>query len=389
MSATDTLVPAPVDGVGISKVTEYYLVSDSLTGVTASTSGWSTDVQTPTASNRYLWNYELVTYTDGSTSKTTPAVIGVYGDQGDKGDKGEKGAKIDMCKWESVPSTYRFYAGSDGEALHSVAYYNGLWYSCKITHIKGAHTNPQDDVAYNMGYWTVSEYTEFIATDLILARKIKAHEIEVDELTVKTLDTSGDGARVSILGGISDVYGAVNSLFPNIRFGVNDDGYAVMQYFDNEGRFLYDLGPTGISDLSVREENWLTSHRKYLGTDESSVIQAQEYIGVLYADGENVYQYVSQMVAGVIQDPANDGRFFSTRIKSSTYLLNGWYCQTARQGQTSEVYFQWTDAVEGLLPKDISEYNPPLTSGKTIHAKVLEYYEDGLLTRRQNVYWTD
>ena len=70
------------DGVGVSKVEEFYLLSNSLTGVTTSTSGWTTMVQTPTKNKRYLWNYEKITYTDGKSVSTTPQVIGMYSEDG-------------------------------------------------------------------------------------------------------------------------------------------------------------------------------------------------------------------------------------------------------------------------------------------------------------------
>ena len=76
-------------GKGIKGIVEYYAVSSSNTAVPTS---WSTTVPTLTATNKYLWNYEVVTYTDNSTVSTTKRVIGVYGDKGDKGEKGETGA---------------------------------------------------------------------------------------------------------------------------------------------------------------------------------------------------------------------------------------------------------------------------------------------------------
>lgn len=70
------------NGVGVSKVEEFYLISSSKIGITISTSGWTATVQTPTKDKRYLWNYEKVTYTDGSVTQTTPAVIGMYSEDG-------------------------------------------------------------------------------------------------------------------------------------------------------------------------------------------------------------------------------------------------------------------------------------------------------------------
>ena len=69
-------------GVGIDHITEYYLATSDATGVTTSTDGWTNSVQSVTMVNKYLWNYEVVTYTDSSTFPTTPCIIGVYGDSG-------------------------------------------------------------------------------------------------------------------------------------------------------------------------------------------------------------------------------------------------------------------------------------------------------------------
>lgn len=71
------------DGKGIRSITEYYLATSASSGVTTSTSGWGTTVQPITATKKYLWNYEVITYTDSSTSTSTPCIIGVYGDKGD------------------------------------------------------------------------------------------------------------------------------------------------------------------------------------------------------------------------------------------------------------------------------------------------------------------
>lgn len=85
----DTGAAGPT-GVGIKSITEYYAVST--TNTTAPTS-WVTSIPTLTASNKYLWNYETVTYTNNSTVSTSKRVIGVYGDKGAKGDTGAKGDK--------------------------------------------------------------------------------------------------------------------------------------------------------------------------------------------------------------------------------------------------------------------------------------------------------
>ncbi|MEQ3230721.1 phage tail spike protein [Fusicatenibacter saccharivorans] len=81
------------NGKSIGSITNYYLATPSASGVTASTSGWTTSVQSVSASKKYLWNYEVVKYTDGTVASTTaPCIIGSYGDTGSKGDKGDTGS---------------------------------------------------------------------------------------------------------------------------------------------------------------------------------------------------------------------------------------------------------------------------------------------------------
>lgn len=76
------------DGVGIKSITKYYLASEKSTGITTSSSGWSTTKQDMTDVKKYLWSYEVYAYTDGSPTKTTPVIIGVHGQNGADGDSG-------------------------------------------------------------------------------------------------------------------------------------------------------------------------------------------------------------------------------------------------------------------------------------------------------------
>lgn len=83
------------DGLGIMSIENFYLVSASSSGVTIEgSSGWSETVPSTTTTNRYLWNYELITYTDNSTATFGPRVIGVHGATGDPGPSGSPGRGI-------------------------------------------------------------------------------------------------------------------------------------------------------------------------------------------------------------------------------------------------------------------------------------------------------
>lgn len=74
-------------GKSLVSITEHYMVSDQDSGITIETVGWSTGASVPamTSEKKYLWNYETLTYSDGSTEDLVPKIIGVYGDTGKDG----------------------------------------------------------------------------------------------------------------------------------------------------------------------------------------------------------------------------------------------------------------------------------------------------------------
>lgn len=55
--------------------------------------GWSIDTLVPTQSNRYLWKFEYIYYSDGSVEVTDPVSLSVAGQNGDTGPQGPKGDK--------------------------------------------------------------------------------------------------------------------------------------------------------------------------------------------------------------------------------------------------------------------------------------------------------
>ena len=79
------------DGKGIKQVTNYYLATYRQSGVTTSTYGWTTSPQNTSTYNRYLWNYEVITYTDNTTHTVEPHIIGTHGQDGNDGQDGSPG----------------------------------------------------------------------------------------------------------------------------------------------------------------------------------------------------------------------------------------------------------------------------------------------------------
>lgn len=63
----------------IKEIKEWYLATSKSSGVTSNQSeGWTTTVQTINKTKKYLWNYEEVVYSIGSSDISDPVIIGVY-----------------------------------------------------------------------------------------------------------------------------------------------------------------------------------------------------------------------------------------------------------------------------------------------------------------------
>jgi hypothetical protein len=75
-------------GKGIKEIKEHYQVSSSNT---TEPTTWVDTAPNTTTTNKYLWNYETITYTDNTTFDTTKRVIGTHGSTGAKGATGATG----------------------------------------------------------------------------------------------------------------------------------------------------------------------------------------------------------------------------------------------------------------------------------------------------------
>lgn len=140
------------NGKSIGSVINYYLATSASSNVTTGTSGWTTTVQSVSASKKYLWNYEVVKYSDGTTaSTTTPCIIGAYGDTGAKGDKGEtgatgKGVKSSAVTYQASTSGTTIPTGTWQTTIPSVSAGSFLWTKTTIT-----YTDNTSTTSYSVG----------------------------------------------------------------------------------------------------------------------------------------------------------------------------------------------------------------------------------------------
>lgn len=132
------------DGRGIKSTTHYFLATAQGSGVTASTSGWTTTAQYTTAVNKYLWNYTVTQYSDGTSQTSVAIIIGVHGEKGDKGDAGPQGPKGD----QGIPGA----KGADGRTQ-----YTHIAYADTVS--GGGFSQTDQSKAY------IGMYQDFNATD--------------------------------------------------------------------------------------------------------------------------------------------------------------------------------------------------------------------------------
>lgn len=107
-------------GNGVSGVVNYFLTTSASTGVTTSTSGWSTTPTTTTTTNKYLWCYQLITYTNKTTTKTTPVIIGTHGATGATGAAGKDSIDVRIISSNGV-----FFKNSTGSTVLTAHVFKG------------------------------------------------------------------------------------------------------------------------------------------------------------------------------------------------------------------------------------------------------------------------
>ena len=161
-----------------------------------------------------------------------------------------------------------------------------------------------------------------------------------------------NGQKVMIADGLINIYGKAGTA--NIRFGLNSSGQAVLSYYDDNGNFLYDLGPAGIASLSktdakITSEQYIKAEDAglttplgenvdlpWVDTTKSWYTATKDNNYILFVKGATgkkttLYRYSAPRVNGkIVADSANglstydlasaaDGRTFTSR----TMVKNG------------------------------------------------------------------
>ena len=368
-------------------------------------------------------DYDIIAEIPEKGEKGEDGKDGAKGDKGDQGKQGLQGCIYRQTEWVSGAEYH-----NDINETFEVRYIdivtvtdssgNFSVYQCKTSHTSSSSNKPS-----NSTYWVEMNNMQPVYTPLLVAENAvmrfgQANEILVtgsgnkvtagisgsdkgdkarfwagaelpddapfianDQgvVTATKFRTGKKGVRLEANNGLISVFG---NLAKNIEFGVNDEGMAVLRYYDNDGTLLYDLGPTGIKNVDRNVNRWVTVRLTGAGTSVDEVFGANwnKVKNPIYTTGTNVYQFLSGFIGGVYTDPASDRRFFKSKSASTTnYIDNGWYVYTIELGGER-------DTVDGL-PSDVNASNPSVNEASTIYVSHLIRLESGEIVESLNAYY--
>ena len=250
------------NGIGISSIVNKYQISTSNT--TAPTS-WSNTPPTMTATNKYLWNYEIITYSDNTTTTSTPAVIGVYGDKGQTGNTG-KGVKGVVAEYYLSNSESTQSGGSWTTTQPTYKENHYYWTRTKITWT-------DDTVTYTTPILVqeINSLNKSVASLTIEAGKIKQRVDAIEDLTNEANGTKTVTLTNCVKGGVLElhIYGnnsvfqatyPTDTLYPQDNLYPKGDSLITVKYANNTTK-TYELGVTEVlrKNGSVYDEYILES----------------------------------------------------------------------------------------------------------------------------------
>lgn len=306
-----------------------------------------------------------------------------------KGDRGYTSAKLRGPSVWKAGITYM--GGSDGEEFQDLVIdaENSKMYLCKFTHTAVAGALPKDHVAssnWNSTVpWQESVIQDLVATHILYSERIKGEILDivkarVNELTVGNLNTmSTNGATINIQNGMITV-SKTGAIQPNIEFGIDGD-YAVLKYYDNDGRLLYNLGPdTIMGQISVQWARYMerTVYKQWSSLDNTIGNILQDTAVTVYMwyqgikkfgamDRYSTLQYENNMMsedAKWRETPyGNSGKFVSQQAANGeepkSIISNGFYTMNSLPPyQLSQILpYPLHEIVSGVQQRSFIIYN--------------------------------
>lgn len=352
-------------GRGIVSITEMYLATNLSTGVTKNTIGWSSSVQDISASRPYLYNYEIIKYTDDTTEETDVALIGRWGADGSDGQDGRDGVSAASVYRGEYSSTKRYYGNS---FRVDIVKYNSAYYISRVDAPNGS--GGFTGVApTNTNYWNAYGASfESVATSLLLAElaNIAGFIFRNNRLESQTLSDGSmtDGAtsktpmvflngltgQVSFAGGkvVFNSDGTVN--IGNGKFTVDKNGNTTMNNVTmnnitaNSGTFKGVINAD--AGLIMKVEKFTANQEYYYLKSETTVLIVQTPYGKEQGDAH--FQKI------VLPQNPNVGQVL-TIINNNSYP---WYTELRIYGNGHRIIPSCGDTLWGDKTWDAGYYLP-------------------------------
>ena len=187
--------------------------------------------------------------------------------------------------------------------------------------------------------------------------------------------TARGGCRMEAENGGISIFG---SIAKNIEGGVNEEGLAILRYYDNDGTMLYDLGPNGLSSVKRDNDSWRLMRLAYVGSSQAEIFTEPNWRNVqwpFYRLGTNYYQFLSGYIGNAMNDSKNNRKVFTAQNKTTT-IPDGWYVEVNNDGYIAlterETYIPTSGA-----PTDMKPQNPNVNTSDPIYIQRVVHYLGG------------
>ena len=276
----------------------------------------------------------------------------------------------------------QYYKGLRAEPYLDFVKYEDLWYMCKVSHVSGTFATD-----LNAGRWAVMNNFENVATDLLLARKILADEIDADNLIARNMRTANSGARVEAFGSEQNFYN--ENGVKQMQIGIVN-GNVVLTYFAADGSKLYDLGPGGFNWGAIKPASWTEYKAKSLNQTSTPTVYnvTSKVSNWNYKEGpisgETYFTYYAGVNPTITEADREKERYvYMYQTLSGGYIPNGWYLNPnmPRFAAGSNAAAWNTD------PKVLR--NQTLNSKSSILYRQLLNFVGGIIVDEMKIAWND
>lgn len=289
---------AGATGNGISSITTYYLATASSSGVYTSTSGWTTSVQSPTSSKPYLWSYQTTYYTNGTSSSTSPHIIGV------RGANGEDGKDAGELTQEQIFNILTNNGQTQGIYLQNgKVYINGSYIKSKSISASMLSVSDLSSIGAKIGGWTIN--SSYLQSSNGAIKLYSSGTIQVGNATIKSESNAmviRSGLKI-YCGTSSFSDGTDRIMFYNLTH-VTSGGHMV---FAKDGATVAYLSSSSkrykdhVSDMTIEEAEkilnipviWFKYKKGYL--DESDWLNGKQLPGFYAEDVYDIFPEATQL----------------------------------------------------------------------------------------------